>query len=126
MSIENRVVIGSSMYPFYKNGEIVPVKNSCKKFIIGNCYLFSYKNTTYIHRLYKKHKNSLQLIGDNSNRVQIVNTEKVIAEPVVQTNYISRILIALVNIFFVTNSPTTYVRNYIRRRIIRILLLILN
>lgn len=71
-------VLGNSMYPVIRNGEIVDIVN--ETFGVGDIILFRYKNTLIVHRLLKVCNNEYFCKGDNSFRIEKISFSDIIGK----------------------------------------------
>lgn len=106
---------GTSMIPFYQNKQEVRIVNASDSFVVGESYLFVYRWRLYFHRLLKKNNGKYIFAGDNSPKIQTVNKNDIIGKSEAQPQFISRILINLINYFLFPDTPYSIVKSYIRR-----------
>ena len=117
-SVNNLLVKGNSMYPLFTDGErvkIIPLKNSL---IPGRCYIFVCNNSLLIHRLLMIKRDSVYFIGDNSQKIDIVSKEAVIAEPESNQNYLVILLLRYINMFFISAIKISSWSSQLRVKII--------
>jgi phage repressor protein C with HTH and peptisase S24 domain len=60
---------GDSMFPTYKNGDVVFVNTSRKEIISSNVYLIKEDNVPQVRRIIKNsYNNTIDIISDNPNK----------------------------------------------------------
>ena len=97
-------VMGTSMEPVLKDGDVIKVK-PCNNYEIGDIIVFLYKNNALlVHRLIKKRNKILLCKGDNSFRLEEVEEEYVLGKVIsINSNHIYTIPNELIELSYLVN-----------------------
>lgn len=115
---------GRSMEPTVRHGQQITVRRP-SKLIVGNCYLFNYQDTLQLHRLITRTKKTAYFMGDNSNCIERIATDAILAEPVVQPRTPYRMVLVLCNQLYLTITHYCHCKSSILYKIRRKLIMTL-
>jgi len=105
------------MWPLIKDGQRVKISAIRKPFKKGKCYLFVNKNVLYIHRLLRISDKKAFLLGDYSEKIEVVPHEAIIGELEYSQNRIILFILNLINSIYINTVPGIFRGMRIRNRV---------
>ena len=114
-------VHGNSMWPLLKDGQRVRVSIVKKPLKKSKCYLFIYKNSLYIHRLFEIQNDRVLFIGDYSEKIEEVSKEAIVGELKLDQNRLILFVLSVLNDIFIKIAPGFLKGLRIRKKIFSII-----